>query len=231
MVTNLYNALQVTCSKILEKLSSKKTSARIYPGRLKEISNNKYKGEEIMKKIIFLGIAAFIFLPVGQAFAGPQLNPGKWEITTTTQMAGLPAQSAKHTQCLTADDAVPTSHDPNQSCEISDIKTKGNTITWKVHCTGGGGKINGNGSVTYSGNTMNGTLNMTTGGMQIKSKISGRRIGACDGQTSTATQPRQKTVVEEEIIEDVIDVGRAARDEAKQGVIDEVRGAIRGLFE
>ncbi|HOE80622.1 MAG TPA: hypothetical protein PLX82_10675, partial [Smithellaceae bacterium] len=63
MVTNLYNALQVTCSKILEKLSSKKTSARIYPGRLKEISNNKYKGEEIMKKIIFLGIAAFIFLP------------------------------------------------------------------------------------------------------------------------------------------------------------------------
>ncbi|MBP9010123.1 MAG: DUF3617 family protein [Smithellaceae bacterium] len=184
-----------------------------------------------MKRIIFLGIAAFIFLPVGQAFAGPQLNPGKWEITTTTQMAGLPAQSAKHTQCLTTDDAVPTSHDPNQSCEISDIKTKGNTITWKVHCTGGGDKINGNGSVTYSGNTMNGTLNMTTGGMQIKSKISGRRIGACDGQTSTAIQPRQKTVVEEEIIEDVIDVGRAARDEAKQGVIDEVRGAIRGLFE
>ena len=108
-----------------------------------------------MKRIIFLGIAAFIFLPVGQAFAGPQLNPGKWEITTTTQMAGLPAQSAKHTQCLTTDDAVPTSHDPNQSCEISDIKTKGNTITWKVHCTGGGDKINGNGSVTYSGNTMN----------------------------------------------------------------------------
>jgi len=26
-------------------------------------------------------------------------------------------------------------------------------------------------------------------------------------------------------------VGRAARDEAKQGVIDEVRGAIRGLFK
>lgn len=184
-----------------------------------------------MKKIIFLGIAAFIFLPAGQAFTGPQINPGKWEITTTTQMAGLPAQSAKHTQCLTADNAVPTSQDPNQSCEISDIKTQGNTITWKVYCTGGGGKMNGNGSVTYSGNTMTGTLNMTSEGVLIKNKISGRRIGACDGQTSTTTQPRQKTAVEEEVTEDIKDVGRAARDEAKQGVIDEVRGAIRGLFK
>lgn len=91
--------------------------------------------------------------------------------------------------------------------------------------------MNGNGSVTYSGNTMTGTLNMTSEGVLIKNKISGRRIGACDGQTSTTTQPRQKTAVEEEVTEDIKDVGRAARDEAKQGVIDEVRGAIRGLFK
>ncbi len=184
-----------------------------------------------MKKIIFLGIAAFIFLPAGQASAGPQINPGEWEITTTIDMAGMPAQSVKHTQCLTADNAIPTSQDPDQSCEVSDIKTQGNTITWKVYCTGGSGEIYGNGSVTYSGNTMNGTLIMTSEGVQIKNKISGRRIGACDGESSTTTQPRQKTVVEEEVTEDVKDVGRAARDEVKEGVIDAVRDAIRGLFK
>jgi len=186
-----------------------------------------------MKKIIFFTIVTFMFLLAGQVLAGPQINPGKWKITTTTEMTGMPPQSATHIQCMTSDDLVPMSQSANQECQISDIKTQGNTVSWKITCGGGSGKMNGTGTATYNGDTMNGSMNMTIAshGTAVKNKISGRRIGPCDGQSSTTTQPRQKTVVEEEVTEDVKDVGRAARDEAKQGVVDEVRGAIRGLFK
>ena len=185
------------------------------------------------KKIIFLSVAVFILL-AGYALAGPKINPGKWKITTTTEMAGMPPQSSTHTQCMTSDALVPMSQNASQECQISDIKTQGNTASWKITCGGGSGKMNGTGVVTYNGDTMNGSMNMiiASHGTAVNNKISGRRIGPCDGQSSSTTsQPRQKTAIEETVTEDVKDVGRAAKDEAKQGVVNEVRGAIRGLFK
>ena len=200
------------------------------------------------KKIIFLSVVTYIFLLVGFVPAGAQMNPGKWKITTTTEMAGMPSQSATHTQCITSDDLIPMSQDASQECQISDIKKQGNTVSWKIACGGGSGKMNGTGVATYNGDTMNGTMNMTivSHGTKVKNKISGRRIGPCDGQTSTSTsatsaQPaattqetKEPSEVEKEVTEDVKDVGKAAKDEAKQGVINEVRdgvrGAIRDLF-
>lgn len=201
-----------------------------------------------MKIIIFFTTVTFMFLLAGQVLAGPQMNPGQWKITTTTEMAGMPPQSVTHTQCMTSNDLVPMSQNASQECKISDIKKQGNTVSWKITCGGGSGKMNGTGSATYNGDTMNGAMNMTivSHGTNVKNKISGKRIGPCDGQTSTSAsstsaQPAtttQKTQepseVEKEVTQDVKDVGRAAKDEAKQGVIDEVknevRGAIRDLF-
>jgi len=48
-----------------------------------------------------------------------------------------------------------------------------------------------------------------------------------DANTQTSQEDSE---VQETITEDVKDVGRAAKDEAKENVIDEVRKGIRGVI-
>ncbi|MFA5323273.1 MAG: DUF3617 domain-containing protein [Smithella sp.] len=190
------------------------------------------------KKVIILGMVIFIMLPAGFAWAAPQINPGQWEISTKTEMTGIPPQSITHTQCITNEDAVPMSNDANKECQITDIKTHGNTVTWKISCGGEGGKMNGTGSVTYSKDKMNGTMNMIIlpHGTKVKNTFSGRRIGICDGKvpatTSSKVAPATQTGsgVGEVLAEDAKDVGQAAKDEVKQSTIDEVREGVRNVF-
>lgn len=142
-----------------------------------------------MKQAIFIGIFISIALLIGAAWAGPQVNPGKWEITTKTKMAGMPQQSMTHTQCVTKDDMVPMGEGANQNCQVKDIRINGNTVSWKITCSGQGGQMDGTGQVTYRGDTMDGTMRMVIKGvdMEVTNHITGRRIGACDGQVSPAT--------------------------------------------
>ncbi|HDQ04023.1 MAG TPA: DUF3617 family protein [Deltaproteobacteria bacterium] len=188
------------------------------------------------KKIIFLSVAVFILL-AGYALAGPKINPGKWKITTTTEMAGIPPQTEKHTQCISSDALVPMSGDARQDCKVTDIKTSDDSVSWKIFCGDENNGMKGIGTVTYSGNDMNGVMNMTIipHGTKVKNKISGQRIGNCDGRTGTPVTSEEgkhePSAVEKAVADDVKDVGRAAKDEAKQGVVNEVRGAIRGLFK
>jgi hypothetical protein len=136
-----------------------------------------------MKRKVFL-IAVFLFfaLSFNAVWSDPQMTPGKWEITTKTEMAGMPPQILTHTQCITSEDIVPMSRNANKECQVTDIKNQGNTVSWKISCGGQHGGMNGTGSVTYSGDTMNGKMYMTITGsnMKIVNHISGRRIGPCD---------------------------------------------------
>ena len=190
-------------------------------------------------KCIAIGMLVSAALLVGHAWAGPQMNPGKWEITTKTEMAGMPPQSITHTQCITNDDLVPMSEDAGKECQVSDIRIEGNTAHWRIVCGGKGGQMEGTGQVTYRGDTMVGTMQMEVSGanMQITNHLTGRRIGNCDGQAAaqpakTAEQaPQKPSAVEEAIVEDTKDVGRAAKDEAKQSTIDGVRKEVRGVFK
>lgn len=183
-----------------------------------------------------------ILLMAGPAFAGPNINPGLWEFTTETQMQGggvmqVPAET--HTQCITQDDLVPMSQNASQECQITNVATNGDTISWDIVCGGQGGQMEGSGEVTYHGNTMEGNMVMAISGtnMQITNTISGRRIGNCSDsssatpsqQTTSQTQSRP-SAVEEAITEDASDVGQAARDEVKQNTIEEVRKGIQGVF-
>ncbi len=190
-------------------------------------------------KCIAIGMLVSTALLIGHAWAGPQMNPGKWEITTKTEMAGMPPQSITHTQCVTNDDLVPISEDAGKECQVSDIRIEGNTAHWKIVCGGKGGKMEGTGQVTYHGDTMEGTMQMVVSGanMQITNHLTGRRIGNCDGQAAaqpakTAKQaPQKPSAVEEAIVKDAKDVGSAAKDEAKQSTVDEVRKEVRGVFK
>ena len=181
-------------------------------------------------------------LVVSTAAAGPNINPGLWEFTTETQMQGagnMQVPSETHTQCLTSDDLVPMSQNASQECQISNVVTSGDTITWKIVCGGQGGQMEGTGEVTYRGNTMEGSMAMAISGtnMQLNNTITGRRIGPCSGSSSAAptAQPASQTssepsAVEEAITEDAKDVGQAAREEVKDNTIEEVRKGVRSFF-
>lgn len=192
----------------------------------------------MVKKIFYLIFVFSFIVSFKAALAGPNMNPGKWEITTETEMAGMPPQSITHIQCITADDMVPMSRDANQECQVTDIKTRGNTVSWKISC-GEGGKMKGTGSITYSGNSMNGVMDMTivAHGTRVKNKISGQRIGACDSQSNAATSttvaqsPQERSKAEEIITEDIKDGGMAAKDEVKHSTVNEIRKGVRSVFK
>jgi len=191
------------------------------------------------RKLFLITLIGFITVSIGMVWAGPQVNPGKWEFTTQTEMAGMPSQSINHVQCITADDMIPMSQDANQECQVTDIVYIGNTVTWEISCGGQDGEMVGTGSVTYNGNSMNGIMNMTITGernIQVKNIMTGRRLGECDGSTPITTINSSPTgssgnSIGDVVADDVKDVGKAAKDEAKQTTIDEVREEVRGFFK
>jgi len=194
------------------------------------------------KRMFFTVLIVSMLLVVGTAVAGPDIKPGQWKFTTKTKMHGAPGMqnmSATHVQCITQQERVPMSQDASQECQVSDVAVKGNTVSWKMVCGGEGGRMEGTGQVTYLGDSMEGTMHLVIAdsNMQVSNYITGQRIGDCNGQTSTSTAqtssetPAVPSVVGETLAEDAIDVGQAAKDEAKQTTIDGVRDGVRSLFQ
>ncbi len=136
------------------------------------------------RKMFLIATVCFMAIFLGVAFAGPNMNPGKWEITTKTEMAGMPGMipPVTHTQCLKGDVRVPQSDEASKECKITDIKQNGDAISWKIVCSGKNGEMEGTGKVIYKGDTMTGEMDMVIkgAGMHIKNTISGKRIGKCD---------------------------------------------------
>jgi hypothetical protein len=62
------------------------------------------------KLIIWMGFITLLVCTAFTVWGDTDINPGKWEITTETQMAGMPSQSMTHTQCITAQDLVPATY-------------------------------------------------------------------------------------------------------------------------
>ena len=148
-------------------------------------NNHETKELKMTKKVLFIGIVFSITFFWGVAFAGLNMNPGKWEITTETEMVGMAGMNVPpvtHTQCLEKGDLVPQSKEASQECQVTNIKQKGDTVSWKIICSGQNGQMAGTEEVTYRGDSMEGTMDMviTGAGVRIKNKISGRRVGDCD---------------------------------------------------
>ncbi len=120
------------------------------------------------------------------AGSGPAMQEGLWEITTTTEMPGMPVNipPVKSTQCLSKKNFVPRKNTQGQECKISNTQIKGNTVSWVVQCTSKGSTMDGTGTITYQDTTCEGTIkmNMQNPGQQkmtINSRISGRYVGVC----------------------------------------------------
>ncbi len=123
--------------------------------------------------------AAFIVLFFVHAASAMEMKDGLWEITTKTEMPGMPMEMPpfKFTQCLTSKDSVP--QDKGEDCKIKNTDVKGNTVTWEVDCISDGKPVKSIGKVTYKGDSFDGETKTEMEGMNMVQKMSGRRIGNC----------------------------------------------------
>lgn len=139
------------------------------------------KRKTVATLISFFSVIFMITVSISLAGSGPNMQEGLWEITTKMDMPGMPMSmpATKHTQCITKENIVPESYQPDQECRITKTKVLGDTVTWTVECDSPEGKSRLTGQITYHGDKFEGTINITMEGMEIIQHMSGRRIGDC----------------------------------------------------
>lgn len=127
---------------------------------------------------------AVLLLPATVLAAGSPMQEGLWEISSTMSMPGMPYKipPTKVTHCYTKEDLKDSRNAvPKQQgdCKVTDMKSSGNRVTWKMVCTGqSAGK--GEGEIIYNGPTAyEGKMKMETQGMVMTSKYKAKRIGVC----------------------------------------------------
>ncbi len=126
-------------------------------------------------------IVLTLFVAIGIAQADVNLKDGMWEITAKVEMPGMPMEmpGATFKQCLTSENSIPNSKQQNPDCEVIKSDVSGNTVTWKTKCTNEGRVMNSSGTITYSGESFKGTVNMDMDGMQMTQRMKGHRVGDC----------------------------------------------------
>ena len=133
----------------------------------------------MIKKVFFgilMTVVVFCAVPAG---AAPEVQEGLWEITTEMKMGGMQMPAQKHTQCFTKEDLVPVDPKAAQNCTIKEKNVKGNVVTWTMECNSEGVKSVSTGSITYTGSSFSGNMNVEVSGMKMTNSMSGRRLGPC----------------------------------------------------
>ena len=110
-------------------------------------------------------------------------KPGKWNIKMQMEIPGVPFKMPPVTTevCLTEEDlanpdkAVPK--DAKKDCKVGDYKIDGKTVTWTIDCPKQ--NMKGTGEITYTENSYAGSMDMTVGEQQMKTKYSGKWLGEC----------------------------------------------------
>lgn len=148
-------------------------------------------------KSITVCIAACLLLPAGSFAASFDMNPGKWEFTTTTNMPMLgEPQVDTTTECITEEEAK---KDPMKdlvddgNCKILNKKMNGSSLEFEMECAHEGVVTRGKGHFTGKGDSASGSIEMTmdmpqmpnmpnmpAGPMTMTTSWQGKRIGACD---------------------------------------------------
>ena len=135
-------------------------------------------------------VCGTLVLGMSAASAQPNTRDGLWEITTQTEMAGMPGAMPGMTlqRCLSAKDfqdpaAMNRAMDKGTRCETGDYRLQGpNTATWKVVCTGEM-SMTGTGTATYSGTSYAMTTRMTMvhagQTMNMTTTNTGKYLGPC----------------------------------------------------
>jgi len=133
---------------------------------------------------IAIALFALAFTSLAQAEDNPQ-KPGNWEVSMQMEIPGMPFKMPpiKTQVCVTEEDlndpasAVPKDKN-NKDCKVSDYKVDGNTVTWKMVCTGKT-KGEGEGEITYSEDAYEGSMRFKMEDTEMNTKYKGKYLGAC----------------------------------------------------
>jgi hypothetical protein len=139
-----------------------------------------------MAKSFALLAVLLILCVTASVYAEPNIKEGKWEITALPEVKGMegkiPAQV--NSQCITKKEMVPQEPEKGAECKTLEQKVSGDTVTWFMRCTSKDGSGENRGEVTYKGDRFDGVVTMITtrpgeDKMEMKVKLSGKRIGEC----------------------------------------------------
>lgn len=120
--------------------------------------------------------------------ASAEVKEGLWQITTKTEMKGMPMQMPATTmkQCMTGKDMTPKpeKQQKGQECTTKDQKVSGNTVTYTIECKSVDSATVQNGKMTYKGDSFDGVSDTTIKAkgqpdMKMASTMSGKYLGPC----------------------------------------------------
>jgi hypothetical protein len=138
-------------------------------------------------RIILCGLAA-VFFVVDAGAEGIDIEPGKWEMTSTVTMTMLPTpQTSTVTECIREEELSPDhfNMDEGNPCEISNVTIDDNTAKWSIHCPSDMGDMEGQWEFNSDGDSISGkgTMSANYGGQEMGFEMTweGERIGDCDG--------------------------------------------------
>jgi hypothetical protein len=138
-----------------------------------------------MMKSTLTALCLFVALVFVSHAWGLDFQEGRYEITSSIDMPGMPGAipSTTITRCMSPQDPVPDQSAAESNCKVIDMKTEGNTVTWKVECQQNGQTMKGSGKMTYFGDRFEGLIDTVMlqpqGTMTMKTTIKGKRIGDC----------------------------------------------------
>jgi len=127
-----------------------------------------------------------------QAFAAPELKPGKWRITSTLEHPMMPSPQEQTTEeCITSsrfDFEKIMGELPTDSCNPIKPKTSGNKVSWSIDCVNPmdpSSRVTGTGNFQANGKSGEGMfkMNMAIPGMgdqSITSRWRQEYLGKCD---------------------------------------------------
>jgi hypothetical protein len=142
---------------------------------------HKEEGMKKMKRVLAMVVA--VALPA-TVLAGSGIREGLWEITSKMEMPGMPMEMPATTvrHCYTKEDVKDQKKviSRDKDCKVTDLKSSGSKVTWKMVCTGkNAGTFSG--ETVFSGDSYDSVMKMQSegkgGSMTIKAK--GKRVGNC----------------------------------------------------
>lgn len=123
---------------------------------------------------------------LGLSLAAPAAAAEKgtwWEMTTEVEMAGMPFAMPATTLKVCQPDGDwrrPPEGKQEKNCTLKDVKTSGNTMTWKMVCTGDE-PMEGEGEMTRTADAFTGRSHLKSRRGEMDMKMRGKKVGgACD---------------------------------------------------
>ena len=117
-----------------------------------------------------------------------EVTPGKYEISKETSSNLKPEPMTRtEEKCITESKFDPQASLPDkENCSISNMKKKGNNVTFDIDCKGGAQMLPMSGTAEYSTTKTTLSWNLNMKGMMedqevtVNSKGNGKRVGDCE---------------------------------------------------